>query len=189
MTELIEFFAKSIAVGLTTVLIMQDGSIFTPQKSPVKLDSTETVETVEVDSTAAVEEYNRVMRDWCKTRVSCSKIAEAVYFEARGDGIYGMHAVANVIMNRAKASGETPYQVIVKPKQFSYLDRNDLNIDDHESHNVALRIAALAVSGKLPDITDGSTHYVAPKRLVSIPKWINAMEHVAVVGDHHFFRD
>ena len=185
MLDLIDFLAKSIAAGLTAVVVMQDSNIFTPQKSPTKLDSTVSVE---VDSTEAVEEYNRVMREWCKRRVSCSKVAEAVYFEARGDGIYGMHAVANVIMNRAKESGETPYQVVVKPKQFSYLARKDLTIDDHESYNMALRIAALAVTERLPDITNGSNHYVAPKRLVRIPKWVEEMEHTVVVRDHHFFR-
>ena len=178
MLESIEFFAKSSAIALTAVFFMQNGNIAIPQKLPTA-----------VDSTAAVEEYNSVMREWCKKHVSCSKVAEAVYFEARGDGVSGMHAVANVIMNRAKASGESPYQVVVKPKQFSYLARKDLTIDDHESYDVALRIAALAVTGKLPDITNGSTHYVAPKRLVRIPKWINEMERTVVLNDHHFFRD
>lgn len=178
MLESIEFFAKSSAIALTAAFFMQNGNISIPQKLPTV-----------VDSTAVVEEYNSVMREWCKKRVSCSKVAEAVYFEARGDGASGMHAVANVIMNRAKASGETPYQVIVKPKQFSYLVRKDLTIDDYESYDMALRIAALAVTGKLPDITDGSTHYVAPKRLISIPKWINEMERTVVLNDHHFFRD
>ena len=185
MSDLIDFFAKSIAAGLTAVIFMQDGGVFTPQKSPVELDS---MVSVEVDSTEAVDEYNRVMREWCKKRASCSKVAEAAYFEARGDGLRGMHAVANVIMNRAKESGETPYQVVVKPKQFSYLARKDLTIDDHESYNMALRIAALAVTEMLPDITNGSTHYVAPKRLVRIPKWVKEMERTVVVRDHHFFR-
>jgi spore germination cell wall hydrolase CwlJ-like protein len=111
-----------------------------------------------------------------------------MYFEARGDGAHGMHAVANVIMNRAKASGKSPYQVIVKPKQFSYLGRKNLVIKDVESHKIALRLAALAVIGKLPDITNGSTHYVAPKRLASIPKWTKEMERTVTVLDHQFFR-
>ena len=178
MLDSIELFAKSSAIALTAVFFMQNGNIAIPQKLPTAVDSSE-----------AVKEYNRVMQEWCKNHVSCSKVAEAVYFEARGDGVSGMHAVANVIMNRAKASGETPYQVVVKPKQFSYLARKDLTIDDHDSYDVALRIAALAVTGKLPDITNGSTHYVAQKRLVGIPKWINAMERTVVVNDHHFFRD
>ena len=178
MLESIEFFAKSSVIALTAAFFMQNGNISIPQKLPTV-----------VDSTAAVEEYNSVMREWCKKHVSCSKVAEAVYFEARGDGVSGMHAVANVIMNRATASGETPYQVVVKPKQFSYLARKDLTIDDHASYDMALRIAALAVTGKLPDITNGSTHYVAPKRLVRTPKWINEMERTVVLNDHHFFRD
>lgn len=178
MLESIEFFAKSSVIALTAAFFMQNGNISIPQKLPTV-----------VDSTAAVEEYNSVMREWCKKHASCSKVAEAVYFEARGDGASGMHAVANVIMNRAAASGESPYQVVVKPKQFSYLVRKDLTIDDYESYDMALRIAALAVTRKLPDITDGSTHYVAPKRLISIPKWIKEMDRTVVLNDHHFFRD
>ena len=178
MLESVEFFAKSSALALAAAFFMQPGY------EPVAKKESITV----VDSTPAVEAYNTVMADWCKQQLSCSKIAEAVYFEARGDGELGMQAVANVIMNRAKSSGDSPYDVIVKPKQFSYLSRSDLTIYDLDSYKSALRIAALATSGMLPDITDGSNHYVAPKRLASMPKWANDMEHTVVVLDHHFFR-
>lgn len=173
----LEFWSKSTAIALTAAWFMQPQLIERHQKDAVV-----------VDSTAAVKEYQIVMEDWCKKRLSCTKLAEAMYFEARGDGAHGMHAVANVIMNRAKASGKSPYQVIVKPKQFSYLGRKNLVIKDVESHKIALRLAALAVIGKLPDITNGSTHYVAPKRLASIPKWTKEMERTVTVLDHQFFR-
>ena len=95
MLDSIEFFAKSSAIALTAVFFMQNGNISIPQKLPTV-----------VDSTAAVEEYNSVMREWCKKHVSCSNVAEAVYFEARGDGVSGMHAVANVIHEIAVMADE-----------------------------------------------------------------------------------
>ena len=125
---------------------------------------------------------------WCKNRVNCIKMSEALYFEARGEGKRGMHAVANVITNRMKESGNTAYQVITKPKQFSYLGRESLAITDAESYRMAQLLAVDALTGKLADITKGSTHYVAPKKMKRVPRWTKTFPKTIAINDHQFYR-
>ena len=125
---------------------------------------------------------------WCDRRKTCLKLSEALYFEARSEGVVGMHAVANVIINRSKKNNRSVYAVIVRPKQFSYLERTTLNITEPEAHRKAKLIAVKAITGTLKDITKGSTHYVAPKRLKRIPSWVKKLEKTVAINDHQFFR-
>lgn len=125
---------------------------------------------------------------WCEARVGCMKFSEALYFEARGEGKRGMHAVANVITNRMKDSGQTAYQVITKPKQFSYLGRESFTITNTESYRIAQLLAVDALTGKLVDITEGATHYVAPKKLKRVPKWTKTFPKTIAINDHQFYR-
>ena len=125
---------------------------------------------------------------WCEKRVGCLKMAEALYFEARGEGVKGMHAVANVIINRSKGSGDSVYKVITKPNQFSYLDRKSLAIKDSDSYHTAKLLSAKAMTGELPDITKGSTFYAAPQKVKRIPKWMKVFPKTIAINDHQFYR-
>ena len=177
MTEFLSFWMKASAVTAGVLLLTL----------PDFADKTE--ESVKLYVSADVRSsYETAIVSWCEKRLSCTKMAEALYFEARGDGEKGMTAVANVIMNRAKANGKTPYDVIVKPHQFSYLSRKSLVVHDKENHHKSMVISAMALTGNLKDVTNGSTHYIAPKRLVRVPKWAKEMEKTVVVRDHQFFR-
>lgn len=175
-----EFSAWSVALGLSVVLLT--GGI--DYKAPEPM-----YKGVDVDSTEAVDEYRSTMIRWCDKDVDCKKIAEALYFEARGEGREGMHAVANVIMNRAERRGRTPYQVITRPHQFSYIkDVKYKQYDEVELHEEAKVIAARAMAGILPDITDGSTHYLNPKKLSRLPRWARQYEETVVINDHVFYK-
>lgn len=125
---------------------------------------------------------------WCKKRLNCMKVAEAVYFESRSEGDRGMIAVANVIMNRSAKSNLKPFEVITKKSQFSYLSRTDFTITDLDSHRKSMLIATDAVRGELKDITHGATHYLAPKRLKRQPKWVKSFEKTIAIADHNFYR-
>lgn len=143
---------------------------------------------VNVKAEALSINMNDAKIQWCKNRVNCIKMSEALYFEARGEGKRGMHAIANVITNRMKESGLTAYQVITKPKQFSYLGRKSFTITDADSYRVAQLLAVDALTGKLADITKGSTHYVAPKKLKRVPKWTKTFPKTIAINDHQFYR-
>lgn len=96
-------------------------------------------------------------------------LARTIWGEARGEGERGMHAVANVVMNRVsrpKWWGRDVAAVCLYPYQFSCWNDGDPNLPQLRSVTsadreflIALRLAAEAVNGKLPDITKGATSY------------------------------
>jgi N-acetylmuramoyl-L-alanine amidase len=124
-------------------------------------------------------------------------LARTVCGEARGEGITGMHAVANVVMNRVvhpRWWGHAVKEVCLKPYQFSCWLVGDpnraviLNLDETFSiYRDALTIAQQACDGTLPDVTSGATSYFA--KGTPEPKWAAGKTPCAVIGAHLFFND
>lgn len=122
--------------------------------------------------------------------------ARTLWGEARGEGIRGMQAVANVITNRVNAGkwyGRTYEEVVLKPYQFSCWNENDPNFSKLKSVNDndvnfynAKGLARLAYDGDLLDITGGATHY---HRAGSTPYWAGSMQKTAVIGNHVFYKE
>lgn len=121
-------------------------------------------------------------------------LARTIWGEARGEGETGMHAVANVIVNRANAPswwGTSIVDVCLKDKQFSVWNRGDPNYalvtsvtTDNAMFKKALAIAAKAVAGTLPDITGGATHY---HTTAISPYWASSLSVTGVIGAHKFY--
>lgn len=146
---------------------------------------------------AAVEE--KTMSEFYND-VTVDVLARTLWGEARGEGTQGMHAVANVILNRTKIAenkggfwwGNNVIQVCQKPYQFSCWNRSDpnfrklQNVNDKDLHfATALRLARRAVIGQLEDITEGATHYHAAN---ITPYWTKGREPVNIIGRHKFYR-
>lgn len=128
-------------------------------------------------------------------------LARTLWGEARGEGEEGMHAVANVILNRVATArrrggdywwGRTVMQVCQKPYQFSCWNKNDPNFPlllrvslDDPQFAVAHRLAALAVMGRLHDITRGADHYHAARIM---PFWARDHAPLCRIGAHIFYR-
>ena len=122
-------------------------------------------------------------------------LARTIWGEARGEGSAGMHAVANVVMNRVARGGwrgRHVMEVCQKPFQFSCWNKDDPNyrallaVDGADIHfATALRIARRAVIGVLPDLTAGANHYHAAG---IYPVWSRGERPVAVIGNHIFYR-
>lgn len=125
-----------------------------------------------------------------------------LYFEARGEGIEGMKAVAKVTMNRVKSKRypSTVCGVVFQRKQFSWthqqkwkaIDRimqgnvSKLRGKDLQAYKNAVIIASSAVENKINIRSlDGSMFYHAT---YVKPKWARKMHRVAVVGTHVFYR-
>lgn len=97
-------------------------------------------------------------------------IARVIISEAGGEGMSGMQAVANVILNRVSERGRgfakqtTPFKVISAPGQFEgYKNKQYSRADKHPNWNQAKRIASQMLSGNLEDITGGATYYHNPR--------------------------
>jgi spore germination cell wall hydrolase CwlJ-like protein len=115
-------------------------------------------------------------------------IATAIYHEARGEPLEGMIAVANVIVNRMKSKRfpAKACDVVYQRKQFSWtLFPSKLEpIEDFRNADI-LKIAELALLGKLVDYTNGATHYHA--NYVK-PYWKHTKTHTVTIGNHIFYR-
>jgi len=123
-------------------------------------------------------------------------LAEAVYFEARGEPLRGQEAVAQVVMNRV-FSGYYPSNVcgVVFQNASHYLgcqftfacEHKDLSrIDEPDMWVQAKRIAKDELDGKiwLTDIGH-ATHYHATW---VHPSWVHEMTRLYKLGVHTFYR-
>jgi spore germination cell wall hydrolase CwlJ-like protein len=114
--------------------------------------------------------------------------ASLLILEAAGEGERGMHAVANVVHNRAVKRDSTYRQEILRSKQFSSVTgkttqemvnraRKDRN------WKKALDISDREFTGWLPDITNGATHFHSGSSVW----WSGHMRRTARVGKHLFY--
>jgi spore germination cell wall hydrolase CwlJ-like protein len=122
-------------------------------------------------------------------------LATALYFEARGEGLDGQAAVAEVILNRTGLPG-FPGTVCAVVRdgagdgadgcQFSYAcdGRSDV-VTDRTSYEVAERIAAAMMAGAPRSLTDGATHF---HNDAVRPSWASRFARTARIGDHTFYR-
>ncbi len=117
----------------------------------------------------------------------------------------GMHAVLNVIMNRAKGNIRNAAIECLKPKQFSgwnKINKKDVNdikkfIDskkNHSKYKEAIKLVQQAKSGTLKDITKGSNHFLnvhLTKQQRSggkLPSWYDPKKVVTDFGKHRFLK-
>ncbi|WP_372571065.1 cell wall hydrolase [Ruegeria jejuensis] len=121
-------------------------------------------------------------------------LAEALYFEARGETVKGQFAVAEVILNRVKSSRfpDTVCGVIKQGTgrkyqcQFTYTcDGHKEVIAEKQAYQRVSKIARAAIDGVSGDLTDGATHY----HTTSVnPKWARVYKRTAKIGVHLFYR-
>jgi len=136
-----------------------------------------------------------VLLDEEKTARENRCLAEAIYFEARGESDEGQAAVAQVVLNRV-ASGLYPATicgVVYQNRQrwhgcqFSFAcEGKSLHVSEPEAWQRAVRIAAEVTSGTtyVSDIA-GSTHYHANYLR---PRWARRLEKMDVIGHHIFYK-
>ncbi|MBR1120320.1 cell wall hydrolase [Bradyrhizobium lablabi] len=122
-------------------------------------------------------------------------LAEAVYFEARGEAVRGQIAVAQVVLNRA-FSGKYPDNVcgvVYQNKhrhfacQFSFAcDNHREVIREPDMWDRAQKIAKASLDGQLwlPEVGK-STHYHA---YWVRPGWVSEMKRMYKTGVHTFYR-
>ena len=122
-------------------------------------------------------------------------LAEAIYFEARGESEEGQAAVAQVVLNRV-SSGLYPASicgVVYQNRQrrnacqFSFAcDGRTLRVTEPEAWRTAVRIAGEVSTGAtyVSDV-GGATHYHAN---YVRPRWARSLEKMDVIGRHIFYK-
>jgi len=131
-------------------------------------------------------------------------MAQNIYFEAANQSFAGKLAVAHVVMNRVEDL-QFPNEicdVIYQAKtrinwqgnevpirnqcQFSwYCDGKSDEPVDSKTWIKSLFIADLALTGKYPDITEGSLWYHAD---FIYPYWADELQHVVTIDNHLFYK-
>lgn len=119
-------------------------------------------------------------------------LAETVYHEARGEGIAGQVAVAEVVLNRVddprfpRSVCGVVHQSNAQGCQFSWTcDGMSDRISERAAWDQAARIARAMLDGAPRSLTDGATffHTHAVR-----PSWARRFERTANIGAHSFYR-
>lgn len=124
-------------------------------------------------------------------------LAEALYFEARGETVKGQFAVAEVIMNRVRSS-QFPGSVcgVVNQGtssgrrhqcQFSYnCDGYEEVIAEKKAYERVSKVARTVMDGAAGGLTGGATYY----HTTGVnPRWNRSFTKTAKIGVHLFYRD
>ncbi len=124
-------------------------------------------------------------------------LAEAIYFEARGEPVRGQFAVAEVIVNRASSPAfpDTVCDVIGQGTgkryqcQFTYTcDGRPETVRDVAAYARGRKVSAImlehARAGRSGELTRGALYYHT--RAVS-PSWAAVFERTTTIGAHHFY--
>ena len=120
-------------------------------------------------------------------------LADAIYFEARGESVEGQYAVAEVILNRADSTAY-PNSVCSVIKQggvrrhrcqFSFMcDGKFETIREPKAFAQSAKIAMIMLNGAPRELTKGAMFYHSQS--VS-PPWSKNFHQTAIIGDHYFY--
>jgi spore germination cell wall hydrolase CwlJ-like protein len=117
-------------------------------------------------------------------------VALTILGEARGETFEGMAGVASVIQTRTIERKQTPSQVCLASKQFSFWNGG---VSESTKRKLlataqgknALYLADLVIHQQMPDIVKGANHYHA----ISVaPRWARDAKLVATIRNHKFYR-
>jgi len=142
----------------------------------------------------------RLSRSWIDSQPKASGsaqwrcLAEALYFEARGESVKGQFAVAEVIRNRVNSTRyPSNYCAVINQGtgrkfqcQFTYTcDGHKEIIAEPRAFVRVAKVARLVLDGKAPELTDGATHY---HTTAVRPRWSRVFARTAHIGVHYFYR-
>ncbi len=122
-------------------------------------------------------------------------LAQAIYFEARGESTAGRYAVAETILNRVASElyPRTVCEVIAQGVerlnqcQFSYnCDGKAEIIREKDTYHEIKILAREIYRGKQLTLTNGATHF----HTVDVrPSWASELHRTANIGRHVFYRE
>ena len=120
-------------------------------------------------------------------------LARTIYWEAKSEGVAGMEAIANVVMNRLGHEGfpDTICGVVRQGHergacQFSWwCDGRSDNAKESDSYVTAKEVARKALNRQLPDRTGGALYFHHRK---VTPQWSAKYIRTASVGEHLFYK-
>lgn len=186
----------SLVVGIPTI---------SPSETADEIDKYHKV--YETNSEPEKQVYDEKWTPSEKHRRAEKLLAAGIFGECRGQSIYCMTAVGNVMMNRArlgldKRYGRGLWGVLKKNKQFSCFNKNDPNLkiiklamsdklkvgtSDFYKWKMAKDVAHILMHRSEADPTLGATHYHAS---YMIAPWVNdiGMTRTVKLDGHIFYK-
>lgn len=171
-------------------LFSSDISAFSGTSSPLDMPAPMKLlysgrEAVSIDSKPENLFVARNSANYSQADLAC--LAEALYFEARGESRKGQAAVAEVILNRvdSRAFPSTVCDVIHQPQQFSYTIGGRKAIKNKKAYQHVLAVAETALTGAPRNLTDGATYFHTPSVR---PAWSHRFHRTTQIGSHIFYR-
>jgi spore germination cell wall hydrolase CwlJ-like protein len=156
-----------------------------------------TPNTVPVELKVDLKQSSVTKPEVCYANVQCRKLAEAVFFEGRGEPVKGQYAIAYTIINR-RDSGKYADDVhgVVNQKrrgicQFSYMcqinakGRRTAIGNDDQSWQKALDVAYNTYFYEAVDPTKGGEFFHTKKVK---PIWRHQLQPALALGNHIFYR-
>ncbi len=120
-------------------------------------------------------------------------LSRTIYWEARSEGVTGMEAIANVVMNRLGHEGfpETICKIVMQGReqgacQFSWwCDGRSDDAKEDESYAIAKEIARKALNRQLTDRTGGALYFHQRK---ATPSWSKEYIKTVEIGEFFFYK-
>lgn len=113
-------------------------------------------------------------------------LAQAIYYEARGEPERGQHAVAHVVLNRT-ADPKYPdhiCKVVHQPYQFSWTLEKSRKAPKGPAWKRAQDIAILSYMGLIKDPTNGALFFHSKQVK---PYWAKKVTYNIKIGNHVFY--
>lgn len=143
-----------------------------------------------INQTIVIHELKSADEYICSQQKDCRLLAEAIYYEARGEDLKGQIAVGWVIVNRSKSKyfPDTISEVVTQACQFSYRCDGSLNLGfkEKEAYEQSQQIAKGIILGIFKDPTNGADHYLNLNKVKRVPNWAKVYPQVASIGNHSF---
>jgi spore germination cell wall hydrolase CwlJ-like protein len=190
--------AACIVIGLSAASASSEGGVrLDPRLETLLGEAGEALASPSPGAGAAGHDPGSFARLWPPPRAQGAELAcltEALYHEARGEGVRGMRAVAEVVLNRVESPRfpETICAVVRQGAQggaacqFSYACDGSLRqAADPRTRARAERIAREMAAGAPRRLTDGATHF---HTTAVAPDWAAAYVLTATIGVHRFYR-
>lgn len=135
----------------------------------------------------ALSVLSNVAHAYSEKEIKC--LTNNILYEARGEGVKGMLAVADVTMNRVKSKRfpNTICGVVYQPHQFSWTKQPKQRLKSLElqvEYVLARQLAIARTKGYHKGLTKGSTFY--HNHSVS-PRWASKMKNVKTIKNHKFY--
>lgn len=120
-------------------------------------------------------------------------LARTIYWEAKGEGMAGMEAIANVVMNRLNHEGfpKTICEVVRQGRergacQFSWwCDGRSDDAEENKAYALAKEVARKALNRQFTDRTGGALYFHQRK---ASPSWAAEYIKTVEIGEHVFYK-